>query len=54
MKANAILINVTRGECVDGNALVLAVDNKQIYAAGLDVAPQEPLSPDHPHPLEDT
>ncbi len=48
MKTNAILINVTRGECVDGDALVFAIDNKQIYAAGLDVAPQEPLSPDHP------
>ena len=47
MKTNAILINVTRGECVDGDALVFAIDNKQIYAAGLDVAPQEPLSPHH-------
>ena len=48
MKTTAILINVTRGECVDGDALVLAIDNKQIYAAGLDVVPQEPLSPNHP------
>ena len=26
----------------------MAIDNKQIYAAGLDVVPQEPLSPNHP------
>tara|TARA_B100000029_G_C17597816_1_gene964772 strand:- start:3156 stop:4124 length:969 start_codon:yes stop_codon:yes gene_type:complete len=47
MRSNAILINVTRGECVDGDALVSAVENKEIYAAGLDVAPLEPLSPNH-------
>jgi len=48
MKSNAILINVTRGECVDIDELAVAIENKQIYAAGLDVAPQEPLSPNHP------
>src|SRR5690606_27690161 len=48
MRPNAILINVTRGELVDGEALARAVSNGQIAGAGLDVAPQEPLPPDHP------
>ena len=44
----AILINVTRGELVDGAALARAVIDGQIAGAGLDVAPQEPLPADHP------
>ncbi len=48
MKPTAILINVTRGEVVDGMALVRAIESGQIYAAGLDVAPEEPLPAEHP------
>jgi phosphoglycerate dehydrogenase-like enzyme len=48
MKPTAILINVTRGECVDGDALAAAINDGQIYGAGLDVAPVEPLPVDHP------
>jgi len=48
MKPTAILINVTRGECVDAEALVAAIEAGQIYGAGLDVAPEEPLPPNHP------
>ncbi len=48
MKPTAILINVTRGELVDGDALVRAMRSGAIAGAGLDVAPQEPLPPDHP------
>jgi phosphoglycerate dehydrogenase-like enzyme len=48
MKPSAILVNVTRGELVDGEALARAVRNGDIAGAGLDVAPIEPLPPDHP------
>ena len=48
MKPTAILINVTRGELVDGDALAAAVRSGAIAGAGLDVAPQEPLPPEHP------
>ncbi len=48
MKRSAILINVTRGGIVDGEALVAALRGGEIAGAGLDVAPEEPLHPDHP------
>ncbi len=48
MKPTSILINVTRGELVDGEALARAVRSGQIAGAGLDVAPREPLPADHP------
>jgi phosphoglycerate dehydrogenase-like enzyme len=48
MKPTAILVNVTRGELVDGTALAEAVRTGQIAGAGLDVAPEEPLPASHP------
>jgi phosphoglycerate dehydrogenase-like enzyme len=48
MKPNALLINVTRGELVDGDALVEAMRTGKIAGAGLDVTPIEPLPADHP------
>jgi phosphoglycerate dehydrogenase-like enzyme len=48
MKSTAILVNVTRGELVDGVALAEAVRTGQIAGAGLDVAPVEPLPASHP------
>ena len=48
MKRSAILINVTRGEIVDADALVRAIESGAIAGAGLDVAPGEPLPSDHP------
>ena len=48
MKPSAILVNVTRGEVVDADALVAAVSSGQIAGAGLDVAPVEPLPAEHP------
>ncbi len=47
MKPTALLVNVTRGEIVDGDALVEALRQGQIAGAGLDVAPEEPLPADH-------
>lgn len=48
MKSTAILVNVTRGPIVDDAALVRALREKRIAAAGLDVTPVEPLPADHP------
>lgn len=49
MKPSAILINGGRGKTVDEKALIEALQNKTIYAAGLDVFESEPLS--HSSPL---
>lgn len=43
MKSSAILINIARGALIDEQALIAALQNKQIWAAGLDVYEQEPL-----------
>lgn len=48
MKPGALLVNVTRGEIVDGDALVRALRDGHLGGAALDVAPVEPLPADHP------
>lgn len=48
MKHGAFIVNVTRGEVIDGDALVKALQDGRCAGAGLDVAPQEPLPADHP------
>lgn len=48
MKRSACLINTARGALVDHAALVHALRDGAIAAAGLDVFDQEPLGPDHP------
>jgi phosphoglycerate dehydrogenase-like enzyme len=46
MKPSAILVNVTRGEVMDEQALVDALRNGRLGGAALDVAPREPLPAD--------
>lgn len=48
MKPTAVLINVARGEIVDEQALIVALRERRIRGAGLDVFSQEPLDPNHP------
>lgn len=48
MRRGALIVNVTRGEIIDGDALVAALKSGQCGGAALDVAPEEPLPADHP------
>jgi phosphoglycerate dehydrogenase-like enzyme len=48
MKPTAFLINIGRGEIVDENALIHALESGKIAGAALDVFSQEPLPKDHP------
>jgi len=42
MKPEAYIVNTARGEVIDENALVGALQNDEIAGAGLDVFEQEP------------
>jgi glyoxylate reductase len=48
MKSTAVLVNTSRGPVVDPDALVAALRDGEIFAAGLDVTEPEPLPADHP------
>jgi len=48
MKKDAILVNTSRGPIVDEEALYMALKEKRIAAAGLDVFGQEPVEPENP------
>jgi glyoxylate reductase len=47
MRPNAVFVNTARGEVVDQDALVQALREGEIFAAGLDVTTPEPLPTDH-------
>ena len=46
MKRNAVLINASRGQVVDIDALAAALEARQILGAAIDVFPEEPRSND--------
>lgn len=48
MRRHAVLVNVSRGEVVQMEALIDALQRGLIAGAGLDVTPVEPLPPDNP------
>ncbi len=48
MKPSAFLVNICRGGVIDEDALVAALQNRQIAGAGLDVFLYEPIPFDHP------
>ena len=48
MKPTAFLINIGRGEIIDENALIHALESGKIAGAALDVFSQEPLPKEHP------
>jgi phosphoglycerate dehydrogenase-like enzyme len=48
MRTDSYLVNVARGEVIDQDALLEALDSRQIAGAGIDVAYPEPLPDNHP------
>lgn len=48
MKPSAFFINIGRGELVDEDALIEALNSKKIAGAALDAFVREPLPPEHP------
>ncbi|MEH7458955.1 MULTISPECIES: 2-hydroxyacid dehydrogenase [Bacillus] len=48
MKETAVFINASRGKTVDESALIDALEQKKIFAAGIDTFTQEPVEKDNP------
>lgn len=48
MKKTAVFVNISRGKTVDEKALIKALQEGKIYAAGLDVFEREPIDPNNP------
>ena len=48
MKDDVVLVNTARGEIIDQDALLEALNSEKVFAAGLDVTTPEPLPHEHP------
>ena len=48
MKNTALIINTSRGDVIDQDALIWALENDEIYGAAVDVVTPEPLPDDAP------
>ena len=48
MEKRPILINLARGDIIDNNSMLKALESEQIRGAALDVVASEPISSDHP------
>lgn len=48
MKSTAVIVNTSRGAIIDTVALAKALEEGEIFAAGIDVFEKEPLPTDHP------
>ncbi|MET1756755.1 D-2-hydroxyacid dehydrogenase [Novosphingobium sp. RD2P27] len=48
MKEGAVILNFARGEVIETDALLAAIDSGRLGGAFLDVTDPEPLPPDHP------
>ncbi len=48
MKDNVILIDTARGELIDTDALINALEKGKLFGVGMDVVEGEPISGDHP------
>lgn len=48
MKTSAWLVNMARGDMIDQDALIAALEGRRIGGAFLDTVEPEPLPPDHP------
>lgn len=48
LRPSAYLINIARGEIINTDALIAALEQGRLAGATLDVVPEEPLPPEHP------
>ncbi|MEO7908199.1 MAG: D-2-hydroxyacid dehydrogenase [Roseiflexaceae bacterium] len=48
LRPSAYLVNIARGEIIDTDALIAALEQGRLAGAALDVVPEEPLPAEHP------